>query len=40
VAAQSQDVFDVSGTGDMVLVTLAWGLLQDFSLLEAVHAAN
>ena len=40
VAAQSRDVFDVSGAGDTVLATLAWGLLQDFSLLEAVQAAN
>lgn len=40
VAAEAQEIIDVSGAGDTVIATLAWGIEKGYSIENAARIAN
>ena len=40
IAAQAQEIIDVSGAGDTVIATLAWALNKAYSIEDAARVAN
>jgi D-beta-D-heptose 7-phosphate kinase / D-beta-D-heptose 1-phosphate adenosyltransferase len=40
ISAQARQVYDVSGAGDTVISTLAWGVAAGLEFPDAAHLAN